>query len=152
MFRASTTSASSALRRSYSTASTPSSSSSNLPLILALGGLGGLGAWYYSGGFGDSPSSSSSSKSLIPKTSALSKDEFREFTLASIKKYNHDSSTFTFKLPEGNVSGLNVASAVVCKGAGEEGLKDKDGKLVIRPYTPISAPDQVGTIDFLVKA
>lgn len=150
MFRASTTSASSALRRSYSTASTPSSSSSNLPLILALGGLGGLGAWYYSGGFGDSPSSSS--KSLIPKTSALSKDEFREFTLASIKKYNHDSSTFTFKLPEGNVSGLNVASAVVCKGAGEEGLKDKDGKLVIRPYTPISAPDQVGTIDFLVKA
>lgn len=117
-------------------------------MFLALGGLGGLGAWYAMGGFGDSPTSAAS---LLPKTSALSKDEFREFTLQSIKKYNHDSSTFSFKLPDGQVSGLNVASAVVCKGAGE-GVKDKDGKLVVRPYTPVTAPEQEGRIDFLVKA
>lgn len=45
---------------------------------------------------------------------------------------------------------MRVASAVVVKGAGE-GIKDKEGKPVIRPYTPISSPETAGHIDFLIK-
>lgn len=54
-----------------------------------------------------------------------------------------------FDLPKGAKAGTFTASAVVVKAA--EGLKDDKGKEVIRPYTPVSAPDQVGELDFLVK-
>lgn len=59
-------------------------------------------------------------------------------------------NSFVFELPDGLVSGMQVASAVLIKGAGE-GVKDKDGKDVIRPYTPVSSPDTPGHIDFLIK-
>jgi cytochrome-b5 reductase len=45
---------------------------------------------------------------------------------------------------------MKVASAVVVKGVGE-GVKDKEGKPVIRPYTPVTSPDTQGHIDLLVK-
>lgn len=45
---------------------------------------------------------------------------------------------------------MRVASAVVVKGVGE-GVKDKEGKPVIRPYTPVTSPDTPGHIDFLIK-
>lgn len=32
-----------------------------------------------------------------------------------------------------------------------EGLKDDKGNEIIRPYTPVSSPDKVGEIDFLIK-
>ena len=46
---------------------------------------------------------------------------------------------------------MTTASAVIFKGAGEEGLKDKDGKQVIRPYTPVTTPATQGHMDFLIK-
>lgn len=58
--------------------------------------------------------------------------------------------SFIFELPDNLHSGMRVASAVVVKGAGE-GVKDKNGKDVIRPYTPITAPEVTGHVDFLVK-
>lgn len=61
------------------------------------------------------------------------------------------SLSFVFELPDGAKPGMNVASAVVVKASGEEGLKDKNGKDVIRPYTPTSSPETAGHIDFLVK-
>lgn len=63
---------------------------------------------------------------------------------------SHCHHSFVFELPDGLSSGLSVASAVVVKGSGE-GVKDKDGKPVIRPYTPVTAPDTKGHIDFLIK-
>lgn len=137
-------------RRSY--ASAPSSgSSSNLPLLLALGGLGGLGAWYGLGGFGsgDVKKVASEAQGALG-LGALSKDEFREFTLKEVRPYNHDSAFYIFELPNGAKPGMGVASAVVIKGAGDD-AKDKDGKPVIRPYTPVSSPDTPGHIDFLIK-
>lgn len=55
-----------------------------------------------------------------------------------------------FELPDNLPPGMRVASAVVVKAAGE-GLKDKDGKEVIRPYTPVTTPETPGHIDFLIK-
>ncbi|PWN44367.1 ferredoxin reductase-like protein [Ceraceosorus guamensis] len=137
-------------RRGY--ASAPSSgSSSNLPLLLALGGLGGLGAWYGLGGFdsGNVKKVASEAEGALG-LGALSKDEFREFTLKEVKPYNHDSAFYIFELPDNAKPGMGVASAVLIKGAGDD-AKDKDGKPVIRPYTPVSSPATPGHIDFLIK-
>ena len=87
--------------------------------------------------------------------------------LASIEKYNHNTSTFvrsvglcaagwswfsgktrlveanrrrglqTFDLPEGTTSGMTVASAVVLKSATEGQALGKNGKPAIKPYTPV---------------
>lgn len=57
---------------------------------------------------------------------------------------------FVFDIPDNAPSGLTLASAVVTKGSGD-GPKDKDGKPVIRPYTPVTSPETKGHIDFLIK-
>ncbi|CAO1635608.1 unnamed protein product [Parajaminaea phylloscopi] len=137
-------------------ASAPASSSSNLPLYLSLGGLAGLGGWYALGGFGDANAAKEKVKDSVPSSLtagapvALSKDAFKEFKLKEVKPYNHDSATFIFELPDGQTSGMTTASAVLFKGAGE-GIKDKDGKQVIRPYTPVSVPAAAGEMSFLIK-
>lgn len=43
-----------------------------------------------------------------------------------------------------------TASAIVVRGAGDE-PKTPDGKPVIRPYTPISAPEEKGAMELLIK-
>lgn len=46
---------------------------------------------------------------------------------------------------------MTVASALVCKAAKEgEGLNDK-GKPIIRPYTPVTAPDVTDKLELLIK-
>lgn len=79
------------LARTYATSPpAPGGSQSNLPLFLALGGLGGLGAWYGMGGFGDG--AKAEAKKAVAKvegaasalSGALSKDEFRDFTLKEL--------------------------------------------------------------------
>lgn len=62
-----------------------------------------------------------------------------------------NTSRFVFDLPDGTSSGLTIASALVCKAAKEgECLNDK-GKPVIRPYTPVTAPDVEGKLELLIK-
>jgi cytochrome-b5 reductase len=60
---------------------------------------------------------------------ALDPKEFRSFKLKKKEGYNSNTSTFTFELPPGHVSGLNVASCVVVKAA-DDSLKDDKGKCV----------------------
>jgi len=154
-------------RRQYATSAT-SSSSSSLPLIL--GGLavaGGAGYWYQSGGKIPEPNDIkqletnisekakavagyTSTDSTPMTTSALDPKEFREFTLAEVIPYNHNSSRFVFDLPEGTDSGLKVASCLVTKSA-DGSLKDDKGKDVIRPYTTTTAPNQKGKLELLIK-
>lgn len=57
--------------------------------------------------------------------------------------------SLVFELPAGSKAGTFVASAVVVKAV--EGLKDDQGNEIIRPYTPVSSPDKVGEIEFLIK-
>lgn len=61
-----------------------------------------------------------------------------------MKPYNHNTSTFVFELPEGLESGLTVASATLLKPVVEGKGLDAKGKPAIRPYTPVSAPNEKG--------
>lgn len=58
---------------------------------------------------------------------------FVSLKLEDVETVNHNTKRFRFKLPEEDqVSGLEVASALLTK------FKPEDGKPVLRPYTPIS--------------
>lgn len=66
--------------------------------------------------------------------------------LKEIKDFNHNTSTFTFELPEGTTSGLSVASALVVKSATEGLALAKNGKPAVRPYTPVTSPSKEGEL------
>lgn len=146
--------------RHYATEAGKPSGGSNLPLLLGLGGIAGLGAWYSLGGFDDPKKAANKLQEQgkhaadqakeATQSTALDKDKFVEFTLKEVIPYNHDSATFVFELPDGKRPGMSTASAVVVKAVGD-GLKDENGKDVIRPYTPVTTPDTAGHMDFLIK-
>lgn len=58
---------------------------------------------------------------------------------------------FIFELPNNEASLLPVASCLVVKASNPEVLKNEKGQPIIRPYTPISPPDQKGELTLLVK-
>jgi cytochrome-b5 reductase len=86
----------------------------------------------------------SSSQALLAPD-ALDPNAFRSFKLSDIKKYNHNTNIFTFSFddPKAKFNG-KTASCVVFKA-------DIDGKEVIRPYTPISRPNTIGQLQFVIK-
>ncbi|TRM61635.1 hypothetical protein BD626DRAFT_501716 [Schizophyllum amplum] len=112
---------------------------SNAGLYFALAGLAGAGAYY-----------GLYKQDAIPKQekSPLDPDNFVDFKLKKVIPYNHNSSTFVFELPDNQSSMLPVASCVIVKA---EGLKDDNGKPVIRPYTPVSPSDKPGELSILIK-
>lgn len=81
---------------------------------------------------------------------ALDPQDFKEFKLIAKKKLTHDTFLYTFELPNNQLSGLHTASCLVTKAmltpAGES-----QPKPVVRPYTPVSAPDARGYLDLAVK-
>ncbi|WVQ94659.1 hypothetical protein IAU59_001739 [Kwoniella sp. CBS 9459] len=87
--------------------------------------------------------------------SALIKDSWVPFTLNKVEPYNHNTQIYHFNFGEdGNdkISGGEVASALLVRSpTGEGEVKDDKGKPVIRPYTPISAPDQKGGLELMIK-
>ena len=76
---------------------------------------------------------------------ALDPNAFRSFKLSDIKKYNHNTNIFTFSFddPKAKYNG-KTASCVVFKA-------NVDGKEVIRPYTPVSRPNTIGQLQFVIK-
>jgi len=82
------------------------------------------------------------------KKVALNPKEFIEFPLREVIPVNHNTKIFRFDLqtPETEI-GLPVASCAVFKIPNA----DKDGKDVIRPYTPISSNEEKGYVDFMIK-
>jgi len=76
---------------------------------------------------------------------ALDPNAFRAFKLSDIKKYNHNTNIFTFAFddPKAKYNG-KTASCVVVKA-------DINGKEVVRPYTPISRPNTIGELAFVIK-
>jgi cytochrome-b5 reductase len=46
---------------------------------------------------------------------------------------------------------LPVAGLVLVKAADDAGPKDKKGNQIVRPYTPVSAPETPGEVSFLIK-
>ncbi|KAI5298274.1 NADH-cytochrome b5 reductase, partial [Ascosphaera atra] len=69
-------------------------------------------------------------------------------TLASAEDISHNTKhlRFSFDDPEA-VSGVFTASALLTKFKGPN-----DEKPTIRPYTPVSADDQVGYLDLVIKS
>ncbi|TKA80478.1 hypothetical protein B0A55_02317 [Friedmanniomyces simplex] len=72
----------------------------------------------------------------------------KKITVVDVEQVNHDSKKITFSLPggESQVSGVPFGSAILTSHWPENGWFP-----VFRPYTPISAPDDRGTLQLLVK-
>ncbi|KAJ3774361.1 cytochrome-b5 reductase [Lentinula raphanica] len=132
----------SAARRCYATETAPKKPS-NAPLYFMGAGVAGLGAYYYLNATGKSV--------ITQEKSPLDPENFKDFKLKKIIPYNHNTSEFVFELPNNEASLLPVASCIVVKSSDPEALKDEKGKPIIRPYTPISPPDQQGELTLLVK-
>jgi cytochrome-b5 reductase len=80
------------------------------------------------------------------KKIALSPSEFRPFKLQSTEQVSHNTTRQRFELqsPE-HESGLTVASCIVARA-------EIDGKVVVRPYTPVSLNNQRGFIELIIKS
>ena len=132
--------------RGYATATRSGGISSTAPYFLGAGLAGSLAFYYSTSSQRSLLAESSQSTQSSKKESALNPDEFRSFKLSKVIPYNHNSSRFVFDLPEGTDSGLNVASALVVKAAKEGEALGKNGKPVVRPYTPTTAPNVEGKL------
>ena len=71
--------------------------------------------------------------------------QWAEIPLVDRKKYNHDSTVFSFGLPAGKSLNLPVCACVLVRG------KNSSGEVAVRPYTPISPNSVQGSFDLLVK-
>lgn len=81
-----------------------------------------------------------------PKAALKGGDEWVDFKIASIEKVSHNVKRYIFELPEKDqVLGLTTASAVLAK------YINKNGKPVIRPYTPTTTDDTQGEFELVVK-
>jgi len=123
----------------------------NAPFYLSAAGFVGIAYYVYlinSDKLEKKPAASGTVKATV---SALDKDKFVEFPIKKIEPYNHNTTKFTFELPEGTGTLLPVAGCLVVKAATEDGPKDKKGNPIIRPYTPISPADKAGELELIVK-
>ncbi|KAK4161962.1 hypothetical protein QBC43DRAFT_291310 [Cladorrhinum sp. PSN259] len=137
--------------RSYATEPTPSSSSNLNKYLAGLGAAAvGAGAYFYAGSSPAAKKAEEKVKHAIADKVAPSKafsGEWLSLKIEEVEQVNHNSKRLRLKLPEDNqVSGLEVASAVLTKFKPSEGEK-----AVLRPYTPISEEDAQGYIDLLIK-
>jgi cytochrome-b5 reductase len=82
---------------------------------------------------------------------ALSPKEFRDLKLTKKEKLTHNSYHLRFELPGGASANMPVASCLLTK-ASLQGPGDDKPKVIIRPYTPVSAPDAAGYLDLVIKA
>ncbi|KAF8640857.1 hypothetical protein AX17_000505 [Amanita inopinata Kibby_2008] len=130
-------------RYASTTASTPNKSS-NLPIFLLAAGAAGMGGYWYL-------DYNSKNTPVGQEKSPFDPENFVDFRLKRIEPYNHNTSKFVFELPDNKASLLPVASCLVVRPSDPEVLKDAKGKPIIRPYTPISPPEQRGELTLLIK-
>lgn len=77
---------------------------------------------------------------------ALHTDHFMPLPLRSAKFLSKDTKELVFDLPEDHTIGGKTAFMVLFKHTTD------DGKDIIRPYTPISTPQTVGSATFVIKS
>ncbi|KAG8904272.1 NADH-cytochrome b5 reductase [Tulasnella sp. 403] len=137
--------------RRYSTAPAPSAGKSNTTLYIgAATAIATVAAYtYLESGPAPAPK--------VPLTSALDKENFVDIRLKKIEPYNHNTAKLTFALPPNTAALMPIASCVSIKTAPatedptHPPLLDDKGKPYVRPYTPISPPDQPEEVVFLIK-
>lgn len=101
--------------------------------------------WYHSVYSADSHNSVTVSCASAGK-SPFSPSEYRAFPLLNVYDESHNTKVFRFALPEADTPlNLEIASCITFK------YTDKDGKDVVRPYTPINRSEQIGYFEVLVK-
>ena len=76
--------------------------------------------------------------------------------LKARREYNHDSTVYTFGLPDGQSLNLPVCACILLKAPGKGrkdggGKDDWDGSDAVRPYTPMSDNSMLGQFELLVK-
>lgn len=81
---------------------------------------------------------------------ALNPDKWIEFKLQDRAKVSHNTHLFRFSFDPSSKLGLDVASCLITRAPLEQDAEGKT-KYVIRPYTPISAPDSKGHFDLMIK-
>jgi len=69
----------------------------------------------------------------------------------TLLQITHNSYHLRFELPGGASANMPVASCLLTK-ASLRGPADEKPKVVVRPYTPVSAPDAAGHLDLVIKA
>lgn len=138
--------------RCYATEASPSNSSST-PYIVGAAAVGaGVLGYQFLGNTAsaDAPKPVADTKAAsdqpAKKTFTGGDQGFVDLKLKEVEKYNHNTKKFVFELPDGQISGLNVASAIITKFKPEDAEKP-----VIRPYTPVSDESEPGRLDLLVK-
>eukprot|EP00882_Tetradesmus_deserticola_P006758 GHRQ01007114.1.p1 GENE.GHRQ01007114.1~~GHRQ01007114.1.p1 ORF type:complete len:305 (+),score=125.66 GHRQ01007114.1:174-1088(+) len=85
------------------------------------------------------------------KASSLTPDAFTDLKLIKKEKLTHNSYKLRFELPGGQPANLPVASCILTKVMQQAPGDDKP-KVIVRPYTPVSAPDAAGYLDLVIKA
>jgi len=87
-----------------------------------------------------------------PSAAGLNPSKFVSLKLAKITKLTDNTAIYRFAYsdPEA-VSGMTVASCLVTKSAIGSVKDDGSRANVIRPYTPLSRPNQKGSLDLAVK-
>ncbi|KAJ0045852.1 hypothetical protein Pint_05728 [Pistacia integerrima] len=84
-------------------------------------------------------------RSRKPK-GCLDPENFKEFKLVKKTQLTHNASKFRFALPKPtSIFGLPVGQHIVCRG------QDREGKEVVRPYTPITLDSDLGFFELVVK-
>lgn len=84
-------------------------------------------------------------KPTTEKKIALSANEFRPFKLESTEHVSPNTTRQRFVFPSPDQeSGLTVASCIVARAT-------IDGKVVVRPYTPVSLNHQKGYLELVIK-
>ncbi|KAL7414532.1 hypothetical protein BDY24DRAFT_385536 [Mrakia frigida] len=150
------------LVRSYATSKplrTSSQVGTTFPLGLAGLLIGTVGTLFYVGdnfSYPLKPAHAEEKEEGSPfegvRPSALTKDKFSEYTLSDVKEYNHNSHIYTFKFPDPNaISGGPITHLLMLRAVEDGLIVDAKGKDIARPYTPVSTPDTVGEISFLIK-
>jgi cytochrome-b5 reductase len=86
---------------------------------------------------------------------SLNSECFLDLKLKSIEPYNHNTSCFTFELPNSGTVLSPITLLVVVHtpegSSSQHALVDKKGNLAMCAYTPISDPDQKGELVLLIK-
>jgi len=78
---------------------------------------------------------------------ALNAEKFKPFKLLEVYDVSHNTRKYRFELEDPNQKlGLNVASCLVVSAPIGE-----NGKAVVRPYTPVSDPEDRGFFDLVIK-
>ncbi|KAF1812137.1 ferredoxin reductase-like protein [Eremomyces bilateralis CBS 781.70] len=133
--------------RRYASEAPKSGGGSNSLLIAGFLGAATAGGYYYL--TSDKAGAAKATAPTTPSEPVFKGGDqgFISLKLDKIETLTHNTKHFTFSFEDPNaVAGLPVASAILTKYKGPEMEKP-----VIRPYTPVSAVDEKGHIDFVIK-